>query len=209
MATITRIADSCLTVTTDEGTTLFDPGFFSWDADEVDLDTIGDVQRVMITHAHADHVKPEFVRWLVDRGDDVVVHANAHTVDLLAKEGIEATTDVPGDAAVEDVDHEVLPNGSTMPNRSWTVGGLFTHPGDSHQPTATAPVMALPLLAPWGSATAAVAFARRIGPQQVIPIHDFYMSQFGRDRIGQMVSGVLAEHGIELLPLDWGDSMTV
>lgn len=209
MATITRIADSCLTVTTDEGTTLFDPGFFPWDADEVDLDQIGDVQRVLITHAHADHVKPEFVRWLVDRGDDVVVHANAHTVDLLAKEGIEATVAVPDDAAVEDVDHEVLPNGSTIPNRSWTVGGLFTHPGDSHQPTTTAPVMALPLLAPWGSATAAVAFARRIGPQQVIPIHDFYMSRFGRDRIGQMVGGVLAEHGIELLPLDWGDSMTV
>ena len=29
--TITRIADSCLTVTTDEGTTLFDPGFFAYD----------------------------------------------------------------------------------------------------------------------------------------------------------------------------------
>lgn len=209
MATITRIADSCLTVTTDAGTTLFDPGFFSWDADEVDLDQIGDVQRVLITHAHADHVKPEFVRWLVDRGDDVVVHANAHTVDLLAKEGIEATTAVPDDAAVEDVDHEVLPNGSTIPNRSWTVGDVLTHPGDSHQPTSTAPVMALPLLAPWGSATAAVAFARRVGPQQVIPVHDFYMSRSGRAAISGMVRGVLAEHGIELLPLDWGDSMTV
>ncbi len=209
MTTIRRIADSCLTVETDAGTTLFDPGFFSWDADEVDLDTIGDVQRVLITHAHADHVKPEFVRWLLDRGDDVVVHSNQEVVDLLAQHDIEATTDVPGDTSIEDVVHEALPNGQTPPNRSWTIGDVFTHPGDSHQPSHTAPVMALPLLAPWGSATAAVAFARRIGAQQVIPIHDFFMSSFGRQAINGIVQGALAEHDIELLPLDWGDSITV
>lgn len=209
MTTIRRIADSCLTVTTDAGTTLFDPGFFSWDADEVDLDQLGEVQRVLITHAHADHVKPEFVRWLVDRGGDVVVHANQQVVDLLAQHDLEATTAVPDDAHVEDVDHETLPNGSTLPNRSWTVGEVFTHPGDSHQPTHAAPVMALPLIAPWGSATAAVAFARRIGVQQVIPIHDFYMSRFGRRKIAEMIGGALSEHGIELLPLDWGDHVSV
>ena len=209
MATIRRIADSCLTVTTDAGTTLFDPGFFSWDADEVDLDQLGEVQRVLVTHAHADHVKPEFVRWLLDRGDDVVVHANQDVVDLLAEHDIEASTDAPDDTSIEDVDHELLPNGTSIPNRSWTIGEVFTHPGDSHQPTHTAPVMALPLIAPWGSATAAVAFARRIGPRQVVPIHDFYMSSFGRQAIRGMIEGVLAEHDIELLPLDWGDSITV
>ena len=209
MATIRRIADSCLTVATDAGTTLFDPGFFSWDADEVDLDQIGDVQRVLITHAHADHVKPEFVRWLLDRGGDVVVHANQEVVDLLAEHDIDATTEVPDDARVEDVAHEALPNGQTPPNRSWTIGELFTHPGDSHQPTHAAPVMALPLLAPWTSATDAVAFARRVGVQQVVPIHDFFMSSFGREAIGGIVRGALAEHDIELLPLGWGDSITV
>ena len=62
MFTIRRLADSCLLVTTATGTTLFDPGFFTWDSGEVDLETIGDVQRVLITHEHGDHVKPEFVR---------------------------------------------------------------------------------------------------------------------------------------------------
>lgn len=209
MATIRRIADSCLTVTTDAGTTLFDPGFFSWESDEVDLDQLGEVQRVLVTHAHADHVKPEFVRWLLDRGDDVVVHANQDVVDLLAQHDVEATTEVPDDARVEDVDHETLPDGSTLPNRSWTLGDVFTHPGDSHQPSHAAPVMALPLIAPWGSATAAVAFARRIGAQQVIPIHDFYMSRFGREKVAQMVGPALSRHGIELLPLDWGHEITV
>lgn len=209
MGTVRRLADSCLLVTTDAGTDLVDPGFFPWQSDEVDLDTIGDVQRVLVTHEHADHVHPDFVRWLVDRGDDVTVHANQAVVGLLAREGIEATTDVPGDAGVEDVVHETLPNGTAPPNRSWTVGDVFTHPGDSHQPTATAPVMALPLVAPWGSATDAVAFARRIRPQQVVPIHDFYLTASGRQFLWKIVGDALAEHDIELVPLDWGQSMTV
>lgn len=209
MATIRRLADSCLLVTTDAGTSLLDPGFFTWDSDEVDLATLGDVQRVLITHAHADHVAPDFVRWLVDRGDDVIVHANQDVVDVLAQHDIEATTDVPDDTSVEDVIHEPLPTGAAPPNRSWTLDGLFTHPGDSHQPTHTAPVMALPLIAPWTSATDAVAFARRVGVQQVVPIHDFYMSRFGRQKIMDIVGGALAQHDIELLPLDWGDGVTV
>lgn len=209
MATIRRLADSCLTVTTDEGTSLLDPGFFTWSSGEVDLDQVGDVQRVLITHEHPDHVNPEFVRWLRGRGEDVTVHANQAVADLLAPEGIEVRTDVPAGLQVEDCLHEALPNGATPPNRSWTIGDVFTHPGDSHQPTHTAPVMALPLMAPWTSATDAVAFAKRIRPQQVVPIHDFYMSASGREFITGLVGGILAEHDIELLGLDWGESATV
>ncbi len=209
MATIQRLADSCLLVTTGSGTTLFDPGFFSWRSDEVDLDALGDVQRVLITHAHADHVHPDFVRWLVDRGDDVAVHANQDVVDLLAEHDVAASTEVPADATVEDLDHERLPNGATLPNRAWTLGGVFTHPGDSQQLTETAPVMALPLLAPWTSTTDAVAFARRVGPRQVVAVHDFYCSASGRRFLRELAAGVLAEHDIELLPLDWGDHLTI
>lgn len=209
MPTIRRLADSCLSVTTDAGTTLFDPGFFTFESGPVDLDAIGDVQRVLVTHEHRDHVAPAFVRWLVDRGTDVVVHANSAVVDLLAGEGIEATTEVPPDTLVEDVTHEPLPNGSAPDNRSWSIDGVLTHPGDSHQPTLTAPVMALPLLAPWTSSVAAVDFARRIRPRQVIGVHDFYLSPSGREFLRKMLGGVLAQHDIELVPLDWGDSYTV
>ena len=209
MATITRLTDSCLLVTSDLGTTLFDPGFFTFDAGEIDLDGIGDVQRVLITHEHADHVKPEFVRWLVDRGDDVEVYSNQAVADLLAPHGIEVSTDVPPGVSYEDVLHEPIPTGAQPPNRSYTIDGLLTHPGDSQQPTTSAPILALPLMAPWTGATAAVAFARRLGPTQVVPIHDFYLTKTGREFLTGLVGGALAAHGIELVPLDWGESYTV
>jgi L-ascorbate metabolism protein UlaG (beta-lactamase superfamily) len=208
MAMIRRLSDSCLLVTTDTGTTLFDPGFWTFDSGVVDLDSIGDVQRVLITHEHGDHVKPEFVRWLIDRGDDVAVHGNDAVVRLLAGHDIDATSSVPSDCSVEDVLHGVIPTGATPPNRSWTIDDVLTHPGDSHEPTSTAPVLALPLMAPWTSMTAALAFARSIGPRQVVPIHDFYLSDSGRRAMTGMARAVLAQSDIEVVPLDWGEGYT-
>jgi hypothetical protein len=56
--------------------------------------------------------------------------------------------------------------------------------------------------------TRSVEFARRLGPRQVIAIHDFYLSESGRRRMTGMAAKVLAPD-IEVVPLDWGDSYTV
>jgi hypothetical protein len=209
MTEIRRLTDSCLLVTTDDHATLFDPGFHTFQEGEVDLDSIGDVTRVLVTHEHGDHVNPDFVKWLIDRRKDLVVYSNQAVADLLDKHAILVSTEVPSGTGVEDVLHEQLPNGARPPNRSYTIEGLFTHPGDSREPTVSAPIMALPLIAPWGSVTGAVEFARRLAPQQVIMIHDFYLSEKGRARIRDMAGGVLAEDGIEMLDLDWGQSISL
>ncbi len=209
MATIQRLTDSCLLVTTDTDATLFDPGFHTYQSGLIDLDSIGHVSRVFITHEHGDHVDADFVRWLVDRGSDIAVYSNDAVRSLLEAHDIEVLTSVPDDVSVEDVIHGRIPNGSTPPNRSFTISELITHPGDSREPTVTAPVLALPLMVPWDSATGAVDFARRLRPRQVVPIHDFYMSESGRGWIRGMVGGVLAEDDIELVDVDWGDTFTV
>jgi len=209
MATIRRLTDSCLIVTTDTGASLIDPGFHTFDADGIDLDAIGDIQRVLVTHEHGDHVSVEFVRWLIDRGEDVTVYANQSVADLLAKQDIAVVTDTPDGVGIEDVLHEITPMGTAPPNRSFTVDGVFTHPGDSYQPTVTAPVLALPLLIPWGSTFESMEFARRLAPRQAIPIHDFYLSAGGREWITGMARTVLARSDIELVPLDWGAGYTV
>ena len=118
-------------------------------------------------------------------------------------------TQDPDGITSEDVRHEVIPTGASPPNRSFTIDGVLTHPGDSYEPTRSAPVLALPLLAPWGSATASVEFARRLRPRQVIPVHDFYLSADGRRWITGLVRSVLQEDGLELVPLDWGEGYTI
>lgn len=209
MARIRRLTDSCLHVTTDESATLFDPGFHTFLEGDVDLDSIGEVTRVLITHEHRDHVHPDFVKWLVDRGDDVTVYSNQAVADLLSKADIEAVVTAPDGVSFEDVLHGRIPNGAQPPNRSYTIDDVFTHPGDSREPTTTASVLALPLIVPWDSATGAVEFARRLGPSQVVPIHDFYLTESGRTFIRGMTKAVLESDGIEMVELDWGDGYTV
>ena len=209
MPTIRRLTDSCLVVTTEQGASLLDPGFHTFGSGEVELDSIGDIQRVLVTHEHGDHVSPEFVRWLLDRGDDLRVHSNQAVADLLAKHNIEVVVDDPPGVTSEDVFHEMTPLGTTPPNRAFTVENVLTHPGDSYQPTESAPVLALPLLIPWGSTFQSMEFARKLAPRQVISIHDFYLSSAGREWIGAMATNVLAKSDIEFVALDWGDSYTV
>jgi L-ascorbate metabolism protein UlaG (beta-lactamase superfamily) len=209
MTTIRRLTDSTLVVRSDDHATLFDPGFHTFTSGEIDLGSIGDIDQVLITHEHRDHVNADFVQWLLDRRSDLVVVANQAVVDILAASGIEATTAVPDGVLVEDVLHAKLPNGATPPNRAYTVDGVFTHPGDSYEPENTAPVLALPLMTPWGSVRGAVGFARRIRPERVIPIHDFYMTSFGREWMVDITTPVLEAEGIEVIPLGWGESFTV
>ena len=209
MPTIRRLSDSCVLVTTDDGTTLLDPGFHTFDSGKVDLGAIGEVQRVLITHEHADHVKPEFVRWLLDRGSDVTVHANQAVVDLLAKSQIVATTADPDGVTSRDGLHALTPMGTAPPNRHYTVADLLTHPGDSFEFTTSAPVLALPLMTPWASMTEALEFARAAAPRQVVPIHDFHANKLGRDWTVSVAKKMLARDDIEVVPLDWGDSYSV
>jgi L-ascorbate metabolism protein UlaG (beta-lactamase superfamily) len=188
---------------------MFDPGFHAVEAGALDLNEIGDIQRVLVTHEHGDHVSPEFVRWLIDRNDDVVVYGNQNVADVVAKEDIAVSTEIPQGTSAEDVTHETTPMGTAPPNRSWTIDGVLTHPGDSYGPTRTGPVLALGLLTPWGSTTSSLEFARGLAPQQAIPVHDFYLSDLGRKWIYSVAKNVLAKDGIEVVTLDWGESYTL
>ncbi|MEE8330706.1 MAG: MBL fold metallo-hydrolase [Acidimicrobiia bacterium] len=209
MTTIRRLADSCLIIHSDSGNTLLDPGSFTWESGVIDLEAIGDVQSVLVTHEHGDHVNPEFIKWLLDRGDDISVHANQAVAELLAPHDIEILTGAIDDVTFEDVVHEVTPLGTSPPNRSFTIDGTLTHPGDSYQPSTTGPVLALPLLTPWGSTHHSMEFAKRLRPRQALPIHDFYLTEPGKDWIYGMCKKVLAAADIELVTLAWGESYTL
>ena len=209
MTTIRRLTHTCVIVTEHDHATLIDPDFFSFTSGAIDLDSISDITRVLVTHEHGDHVHPEFVLWLKDRRDDLTVFSNEAVQAMLAKSDISVSTEIPEGTSVQDVLHERVPNGATPPNRAWTVGSIFTHPGDSYGLTSCGPVLSLSLIAPWGSSTASVDFAVRLAPRQVIPAHDFYLSEQGRSFLPNLVAGPLKEAGIEFVPLGWGDGYTI
>ncbi len=205
MTTVRRLTHSCLLVTGDDGTVLIDPDSFTWTSDVIDLRDIGDVQRVLITHEHSDHVNIEFVRWLRDRGTDVTVHSNTRVQELLAEHDIEVSVDDPPGVTSEDLLHGVLPNGAQPPNRAFTYSGV-TSPGDTFDLTSCGDVLYLPIFVPWGLSRDAILTSERLKPKQVIPAHDFYLSKGGREFIYDFVGGLLNTDDTEFVPLGYGES---
>jgi hypothetical protein len=209
MATIRKLTHAAVLITTDDQATLIDPGVHTFSGGAIDLNDLGEVTRVLITHEHADHVDPAFLRWLIDRSPEVSIYSNPAVSDMLAPHGIEVSTEAPDWVQVEDVLHNVNPAGASPPNRAFTVEGVLTHPGDSREPTKTAPTLAVPLMVPWDSTTGAIEFVRRLGPDLVLPIHDSYLSSDGRDWVEGMARRLLAPDGIEVVDVGWGESFSV
>jgi L-ascorbate metabolism protein UlaG (beta-lactamase superfamily) len=139
----------------------------------------------------------------------MVIETNEEVAADLADAGIGAITESAGWTAQFTAPHEPTPMGSQPHNVGFVVGGVFAHPGDSYTFDAAASLLALPFLPPWGSTTEAVTLAKRLRPQYVVPIHDWYLEQRGKGWLYGSVERVLAEEGITLLALDDFEAVSV
>jgi L-ascorbate metabolism protein UlaG (beta-lactamase superfamily) len=195
---ITRLGHACLLIETDNTRFLIDPGNYTstWH-DLTDLDA------VLITHQHHDHVDVDNVAKVLGANPDarlvvepaVVEMLNAHTPDPASVgDRIEI-----GDVSVEVVGgqhaviHDRIPR---VGNVGFVIrqgeGPALFHPGDSY---ATVPsgidLLALPLAAPWARVSMTIDFANAVKPPRLFPIHDATLSEAGRPVYMRMCRAVI------------------
>ena len=178
---ITHLGHACLLVEVGGRRLLLDPGTFSSGFEE-----LGDLDAVLVTHQHPDHVDAERLVPLLESDDAALLRAEPETAAGMAAAGIDAAPMHPGDVLdlgavrVEAVGgehaliHEEVPR---VGNVGFVVRcegePVLFHPGDSY---ATAPrgvdVLAVPLNAPWASVRETVGFVRAVAPGTAFPVHD-------------------------------------
>lgn len=190
---------------------MFDPGVFSW-RDDFDFSQLGQLDAIAITHAHADHCHPEFVRALIERfpGAKLVTNEEVHT--HLKATGVNA--DFAGtnlsSLVGQDAPHENMPWSSQVPvNTAFDLGEEFTNPGDSLQLRTTKRILALPMTAPWGSLAQAVDMALRLKPRIVIPIHDWHWHDEAKQQMYQLAEQGLNQVGIQFANLTLNQEATL
>ena len=204
--TITKLVHACLLVETDGTRILIDPGSFSWQDERFDPPMVEGVDRILITHEHADHVSLEFVRVALERSNDATVETTPALRAILAEQGIDAVTDGTPQFIAP---HERIPIGPGPQNVGFHVGGVLSHPGDSHSFVETMPILAMPFVAPWGSLTIGADRTRLVRPKYVIPIHDWFLSEGGRTVMYRLAKMALDEDGIELVQIEDFQSVTL
>ena len=181
---IEHLGHACLRVGHDGTSLLVDPGVFSPGV-AAHLHERPDVQAVLVTHAHPDHLDPDLVPLLEQVTGPGGVHAETGAAEVAREAGATPAVLQVGDRRqwggihleVVGGQHAVIhPDVPRIGNVGLVLlAGLRTlfHPGDSYE---TVPqgvdVLALPLNAPWAKVSETVEFVRAVAPRVVVPVHD-------------------------------------
>ncbi len=173
---LTHLGHACVLVETDGARLLFDPGVLSA------FDEVRDLDGVLVTHQHADHLDPARLGPLLAANPEARLWVDADTAATVP--GLPDHRVVrPGDwfpvggATVEVVGGVHAPVYGAVPgctNAAYLVDdGAFLHPGDSFAvPRGEVDVLAVAIDGPWLKLAEAVDYVRAVQPRVAVPVHE-------------------------------------
>ena len=207
---VAKFIHSCLQIEKNGTRILFDPGKFSFVDGTLRPEQFEGLSAIVLTHYHPDHVDEAILERIVATNPGAVLLANSEICGKLREFGLECETFESGTRTVRgirlealDAPHAVILGNIPPRNIAYVVDGTLLHPGDSFDASLDAfkniPVLALPIMAPWCTEPAAAAFAERLRPKQIIPIHDGYVKDFFLEARHQNYQRYFEGKGIKFL----------
>lgn len=186
---ITKYIHACLQIEKGSDKILFDPGLFSFAEGLVKPSQFENIQAVIITHKHPDHVDADSLKEILKNNENAIVFANSDIAKTLAEKEIEAEVFESGERNIAgfdfeafDAPHEAILADELPQNTAYLIDGKILHPGDSYSKSLLAKkgteILCLPTMAPWTTELTTFDFAVEMSPQIVVPIHDGYAKDF-------------------------------
>ncbi len=177
---ITRFGHAAVLVEAADTRILIDPGVFSPD----ETFALGDLDAIIVTHQHADHIDVDRGPDLVERNPGAALITDPDSAAMLEFGNWTAQADdletVVGGITIRGVGSQHAVIVPALP-RVANVGALlsapgeptFFHPGDTYEYAPEGvDVLALPLSAPWAKVSETIDFVQRVSPGSLLPVHD-------------------------------------
>jgi L-ascorbate metabolism protein UlaG (beta-lactamase superfamily) len=208
---ITHLGHAAVLVETDDARILIDPGNLSaaWHQ-------LTDLDAVLVTHQHPDHLDPDHVGALLTANPAATVLVEPSIVQQIAEgtfpELPNATAFRPDEQAVigdvlitgvggqHAVIHRDIPRIGNVGYVLRSAGQpTFFHPGDAYD---TAPqgidVLAMPAYGPWAAMKETIDFARSVGALEGFPIHGELLNDRGHDLVMSRIDEMTTTRLIDL-----------
>lgn len=209
---ITKFGHACVRIESGGHTIVIDPGGFT------EPEAVDGATAVLITHEHADHYSADHLR----RTD-----APVHTIAAVAAKIREDVPEVAERVTVVAPDQQFDPGVPTMvvgekhavihpEMQHFDNSGYLLqvedltifHPGDSLTlPGVHVDLLLLPVSAPWLKISECIDFARDVGAQRSLAIHDKVYSETGLKMVDAHLSRMLGERAQTFVRLQPGHDL--
>ena len=185
---ISKYLHSCLVFELDGYKILFDPGDFSFIEGLVTPEMFADVNIVVITHIHPDHFVIDILQKIVAvSGAQVVTNSQvgeqldrAEVKYLLLEEGIGHFG--PFKLEAFPVQHALIMDNLLPQMTGFVINDKVLHPVDSMEDKLLKfkyiELLIMVTMAPFASEVMISAFADKLHPRQILPVHDGYAKTF-------------------------------
>jgi L-ascorbate metabolism protein UlaG (beta-lactamase superfamily) len=208
---ITKFGQCCLLIEVNGKRILTDPGRFTRSQDEVT-----DIDLILITHEHADHLHAESLQAILANNPNATVVTNTAVGKILAELCIEhqllegRANDTVEDVQLEafDGEHaEIFEEFGLVQNTGYYIAEELFYPGDAYtNPQKPVPVLALPIAGPWCKSADAIAYAKEVQPAKAFPVHDWLLNEDGFALYYGLFDAQLKAADIEFVELRNGET---
>ncbi|MCD8740341.1 MBL fold metallo-hydrolase [Mucilaginibacter roseus] len=185
---ISKYLHSCLLFELDGHKLLFDPGKFSFAEGLVTADMFTDVSSIVITHIHPDHFDLEILQSILAVAN-ANLYTNSQVGEQLTKSGIPFTLIEEGEIKIGPftlsaipVTHEALLDNPIPQMTAFVINNKVLYPVDSLSDELIdykgIELLLMVTMAPFATERGIAAFADKMQPRQILPVHDGYAKEF-------------------------------